>query len=214
VISARSAALAAPAYHQEQPDQPRSPGYVFLTGPSRRALSLPGIEVRLAAGPGPQLGDTPFSGLYLASTPRQLLENLAPTRERSGMARGLGRPAVEQFLVRQCDIAGEARLNEIRDQARALVGSLEAGGAFDILDNLIGALLQTRTATLSTPAVGYAEGTRGYPDTLHGRENKLLNRCQRRSLPYGRDSRQSALARSAMRRDEGIPGALRSRTES
>ena len=152
VISARSAALAAPAYHQEQPDQPRSPGYVFLTGPSRRALSLPGIEVRLAAGPGPLPGDTPFSSLYLASTPRQLLENLAPTRERSGMARGLGRPAVEQFLVRQCDIAGEARLNEIRDQARALAGSLDADGAFQILDNLIGALLQTRTATLSTPA--------------------------------------------------------------
>src|SRR5271156_4742895 len=49
VISARSAALAAPAYHQEQSDQPRSPGYVFLTGPSRRTLSFPGIEVRLAA---------------------------------------------------------------------------------------------------------------------------------------------------------------------
>jgi len=152
VISARSAALAAPAYHQEQADQPRSSGYVFLTGPSRRALSLPGIEVRLAAGPGPLPGDTQFSGLYLASAPRQLLENLAPTRERSGMARGLGRPAVEQFLVRQCDSAGEARLNEIRDQARALVGALDADGAFQILDNLIGALLQTRTATLSTQA--------------------------------------------------------------
>jgi hypothetical protein len=52
VISARSAALAAPAYHPVVADQPRSPGYVFLTGSSRRALSLPGIEVRLAAGPG------------------------------------------------------------------------------------------------------------------------------------------------------------------
>jgi hypothetical protein len=152
VISARSAALAAPAYHPEVADRPRSPGYVFLTGPSRRALSLPGIEVRLAAGPGPMPGDTPFSGLYLASTPRQLLENLAPTRERSGMARGLGRPAVEQFLVRQCDIAGEARLNEIREQARALAGSLGAADAFQILDALIGALLRSRKATLSTQA--------------------------------------------------------------
>jgi len=152
VISARSAALAAPAYHQGAGDQPPSLGYVFLTGTSRRALSLPSIEIRLAAGPGPLPGDTPFAGLYLASTPRQLLENLAPTRERSGMARGLGRPAVEQFLVRQCDIAGEARLNEIRDQARALAGPLDADGAFQTLDDLIGALLQTRKAALSTPA--------------------------------------------------------------
>ena len=68
------------------------------------------------------------------------------------MARGLGRPAVEQFLVRQCDIAGEARLNEIRDQARTLAGPLGADGAFQILDDLIGALLQTRATTLTTPA--------------------------------------------------------------
>jgi Fic/DOC family len=152
VISARSAALAAPAYHPATADQPRLPGYVFLTGPSRRALSLPGIEVRLAAGPGPLPGDTPFSGLYLASTPRQLLENLVPTRDRSGMARGLGRAAVEQILVRQGDIAGEARLYEIREQGRALAGPLGAEDAFHILDTLIGTLLRWRTATLSTPA--------------------------------------------------------------
>jgi fido (protein-threonine AMPylation protein) len=148
VISARSAALAAPAY---QPGE-TEPGYVFLTGPSRRALRLPGIEVRVAAGPGPLTGDTPFSGIYLASTPRQLLENLVPTRERAGMARGLGRQAVEQFLVRQCDIAGETRLHEIRDQARRLAGPLGADSAFQTLDGLIGALLRSRAVTLSTPA--------------------------------------------------------------
>ncbi len=152
VISARSAALAAPAYHQEAANQSKSPGYIFLTGSSRRALSLPGIEVRVAAGPGPLHGDTPFSGLYLASTPRQLLENLTPTRDRSGMARGLGQPSVEKILVRQCDIAGEARLKEIRDQARVLAGPLDADAAFQILDTLIGALLRTRIATLSTGA--------------------------------------------------------------
>jgi len=60
-----------------------------------------------------------------------------------------------QITTRQvgtCRIAGEARLNEIRDQARALAGPLSADGAFQILHALIGALLQTQVATLSTEA--------------------------------------------------------------
>ena len=68
------------------------------------------------------------------------------------MARGLSRTEVEHFLVRQCDIAGEDRLNEIRDQARSLRDDLGAEAAFQELDRLIGALLRSRTATLSSPA--------------------------------------------------------------
>lgn len=152
VISARSAALTAPAFNRDAAGNTVPPGFVFLTGPSRRSLSLPGIEVRLTAGPGPLPGDIPFSGLYLASAPRQLLENLSPTRERSGMARGLGREGVERFLARQCDIAGEERLNEIRDRARELQTPLGTEAAFQELDKLIGTLLRSRTAALSTPA--------------------------------------------------------------
>ncbi|MBF0307024.1 MAG: Fic family protein [Alphaproteobacteria bacterium] len=152
VISARTAALTAPAFGKDAAGNLVPPGFVFLTGPSRRSLSLPGVEVRIAAGPGPLPGDVPFSGLYLASAPRQLLENLSPTRERSGMARGLGRDEVERFLVRQCDVAGEDRLNEIRDVARDLRAPLGAEAAFRDLDGLIGALLRSRTALLSSPA--------------------------------------------------------------
>jgi len=151
VISGRSAALAMPAHHADTPGRRTSPGYVFLTGPSRRRLSLPGIEVRVARGPGPLPGDAPFFGLHLASPARYLLENLSASRARAGMARALPKGEVERFLVRQYDTAGEERLNGLRDQARALIEPLGAEKAFQQLDGLVGALLRTRQAALATP---------------------------------------------------------------
>lgn len=150
VISGRSAALARPAFPTDAAGNKIRPGYVFLTGPSRRSVSLPGIEVRIARGPGALPDDMPFQGLHLASGARHLLENLSPTRERSGMARGLSREEVERFLVRQCDVAGEASLNELRDKARGLAGPMGAESAFGELDGIVGALLRTRQVALKT----------------------------------------------------------------
>lgn len=146
VVSARTAAdmsLSAAA---------GGPAFVFLTGPSRRSYSLPGIEVRIAAGPSQLAGDTPLMGLFLASPARQLLENLKPTRDRSGMARALGREKVEELLARQCDIAGEERLNQIRDHARQLARALDAEREFAQLDSIVGALLRTRDQPLRSKA--------------------------------------------------------------
>lgn len=197
VVSARSALLSKPAYTLDDAGREKGPGYIFLTGRSRRSIKLPGVEVRVASGVGPLPGDVPFLGLYLASPARHLLENLSPTRERSGMARGLPRDEVERYLVRQCDIAGEARLSEIRDQARSLAKSLNADKAFQELDNLIGGLLNSREARLRTPA-GLALAA-GEPIDIScvERLNTLFSYLRQTALPRREDRGKGTPAATA-----------------
>jgi fido (protein-threonine AMPylation protein) len=126
VIVDRSAALAAPA----------SDGSLFLdSGPARagpRPVRLPGLTLRPRGGPGPVAGDVEFAGLRLASRARIALDNLRPSRARSGVARTLRREEFEERLDRLARARGEQALTE--------------------LDRLIGALLGTREAELRTTA--------------------------------------------------------------
>lgn len=127
-------------------------GRVYLVGRGRNEIELPGLEIRVAKGPGPLPGDAPYlSSLHLASRPRALLECLKPTRARAGVARGLDRSAIEEYLDRELRISGEARLNLLRDEARALALTLNAEREFETLDAMIGALLGTRKTELSSP---------------------------------------------------------------
>lgn len=126
-------------------------GRVYLVGRGRNDFELPGLTIRVSKGPGPLPGDTPYlSNLHLASRPRAILECLKPTRVRGGTSRGLAPGVIEEYLDRELRISGEARLNIIRDEARALAPALDAADAFETLDTIIGALLGTRTAKLSS----------------------------------------------------------------
>lgn len=151
VISARSAAQ---ARILKPPGDPDAPGWAFLTGPYRRNVSLPGLEVRIGEGPGPLPGDIPFLGLHLASPARHCLENLTPSRDRSGMSRTTGRKAVEDFLSRTLQTGGEGSVNEIRDKARALADALGARKQFEELDGLVAALLKSRDAARERTRTG------------------------------------------------------------
>jgi hypothetical protein len=143
VIGYRTALEMAPA-----PD-----GTVFLTGATRNGqVSLPGLTIRLIAGPGPLEGDQPLFNLHIASRPRALLEVLRPSRARATVARGLPRARVEEELERELRIAGKGKLNRIRDQARSLAPLLGAESEFQVLDGIIGALLGTRPSALTAPA--------------------------------------------------------------
>lgn len=84
------------------------------------------------------LSDT---GLYFASRPRQLLENLARSRGKNPRSAGAG--AVEQTLIKILSASGKAELNKIRDVARDLAKPLDLEDEFKKLDGLIGALLST-----------------------------------------------------------------------
>jgi len=134
-------------------------GRLVISHPTRynRILKLPGVTAYLVRGPSNLPGDMPIAdtGLYFASRPRHLLENLARSRGRGG--RSAGPEAVEQTLIRIFNASGEAELNRIRDAARDLGRQLALEKEFTKLDGVIGALLTT-----------YADGK------LKTREGKLV----------------------------------------
>lgn len=133
--------------------RPSQEGTVFMTSSVGKRLDLPGLRLRVQKGPGSLPGDRPFAnGLVLASEPRFLLENLGLARERSGARRTVTRQDIELRLETIVRSRGEAALNAIRDQARALTPRLGTGREMTQLDALIGALLRSRPAeTLRTP---------------------------------------------------------------
>src|SRR3546814_4092657 len=87
---------------------------------SRAKIKLPGLEIGIRQGAGPVAEDIPFLGTHLASEARRLLDNMTPSRARTGPARTLGPDVVEKRLDSLCTTHGVSHLNVIRDNARAV----------------------------------------------------------------------------------------------
>jgi fido (protein-threonine AMPylation protein) len=156
VIVDRSAVLSGPA----------ADGSLFLdSGPTParpRPVKLPGLTLRPRGGPGPVEGDIEFAGIRVAGPARTLLDNMKPSRERSGVRRTLRREELEQRLDRIARIRGEDALNELRDEARAIAPALDAEPRAAELERLIGALLGTRGYDLRTPEARARHAGLGY----------------------------------------------------
>ena len=125
-------------------------GEIHLTSSYRRDVALPGLKVVLWEGPPPASGDLPMQGreIYFPSLPRILLENL--TASRGELPKVVGKAAVEQRLLSICDARGEHALSELREQARVLAPQLSMVKAFNILDDMVGSILGTRSSRLVT----------------------------------------------------------------
>jgi hypothetical protein len=148
VVTDRSAFLA----------KPSEDGSLFLDVGDSRArrepVRLPGLTIRPRSGPGPVPGDMPFmDGLHFSGTARKFLDNMRRSRaSRGGVARTLSRAELEEELVRLAAVRGAEALNELREKAREVADPLDAGAEMDELDDLIGAILGTRTAQPQTAA--------------------------------------------------------------
>lgn len=140
--------------------RPAKDGSIFLTGAYRRLMKLPGLRIVQVEGVGQLEGDTPFIGaLFMASQARALLENLAPTKITGGVPRSVGVETLEKRLTEILRVRGEDELNAIRARARGIAPDLGLQKEFELLDRLIGGLLRTRTAKLTSPvARAYASG--------------------------------------------------------
>ena len=133
--------------HQPAPD-----GSVFLVASRGGNIKLPGVTLRARRGPGPLPDDFNLrDDLSCMSTARALIENMRPTRARSGTARTLKRSEIETWLEHFLRNSGKERLNALRDQIRELAPALKMDEAARELDTMIGALLGTRHAKLSAP---------------------------------------------------------------
>jgi hypothetical protein len=127
-------------------------GLVVVDHSRTRPLELPGVTVRPRRGPGAVQGDTPFlqTSLFLSSTARQLLDNLA--RRRGPAERTLSDDEIEQWLDRLTAERGAAEMNRLRDDARSLAPALGRQREMARLDALISAALGTgHTSTARTP---------------------------------------------------------------
>ena len=68
-------------------NRPASDGSVFLVSNHKRDIELPGVTLRPRPGPPPLETDRTFiGGLRIASQARAFLENMRPSRARSGVA--------------------------------------------------------------------------------------------------------------------------------
>jgi Fic/DOC family len=153
VLSGRTAKEMHPSRLIGQDGSRTGPGFVFLChAKARRSVALPGLRINAINGAGPQPGDFPLLALFAASSARALLDNLTPSRSVKGPSRTLGGAEVEQWLDKLCDQEGESHLNRIRDEARSLAPALGLQSEFARLDRIIGALLRTREARLTSPA--------------------------------------------------------------
>lgn len=118
---------------------------IYLTYLYTRKVPLPGITVHLLAGPKPIESDRPHLGkLRLSSRARALLENMQPSRGAKGKC--LPRAQVEALLEKICRLHGEAELNRLRDEARAIARALDMADEFTSLNQLISAILATGDA--------------------------------------------------------------------
>lgn len=148
-------------------NRPAEDGSLFVSAPYERRLELPGALLRLVEGPGPLPGDRPLMAVHLASRARALLECLKPSRARAGVARGLPRARIEEELERELRADGPVALNRIRDEARDLASALDAAREFDVLHEIVGGLLRTRPAKLtSAVALARAAGMPYDPDRM------------------------------------------------
>ena len=130
---------------------PQGDALVFVSAPrTRDVIRLPGLEIHIRQGVGPADGDIPYLGTWLAGPVRKLLDNLSPSRARTGPARTVGKAGVEAALESLCSTHGEEGLNHSREQARVKAPVLEREKEFEVLNGLIGALLRTRQGKLST----------------------------------------------------------------
>ena len=148
---------------------PAPDGSVCLVSLWGSDVEVPGTVLRPRRDRGPLDSDRPFlSGLFLSSTARAWLENMRPSRARSGrLPRTLPRRELEERLDTLIRRGGEEAASRLRDEIRAVAPELGLEEAAADLDRLIGVLLGTRTAVLSAPAARARAQERPYdPDRM------------------------------------------------
>lgn len=166
--------------------RPTTAGNVFLTGPSRRDFNLPGVKLRMARGVGPLDSDIripTFAGdVFISSQARALLENLTASRGDPSERRTLGAEWVETWLDRFIGRDINGGVNKLRDTARTVAEPLGLQEEFEQLDAMIGALLGTRTARLSTRAAIARAAGKPYDDARVTLFQTLADELQRDPL--------------------------------
>lgn len=169
---------------------PAADGSIFIVSDRTRNLVLPGLTIRSRRGAVPQPDDKPFlEGLYLCSTARAYLDNMAVSRRIGDAApRTLSRDEIERRLDDLARRHGAAALTKLRDDARRIAPAIDRDQEYAALDQLIGAILGTRNDRLATDRARARAGGQPFdPDRMALFER--LHGELRRSAPVERPNR-------------------------
>ena len=148
---------------------------------------VPGVTIRTRKGADLQPDDRPFiGGLFISSTARAYLDNLAVSRRgKSGVRRTFGRQQIEQRLDDLVRRNGDEALNRLRDEARRVAPLIGRESEFESFDRLAGALLGTRKDKLASSRARARHAGAPYdPERL--RLFEILHRELRDLAPGGR----------------------------
>lgn len=129
-----------------------SEGVIVLTYKYTKNLSLPGLEIYLVKGPLGDKEDTPFlENLFISSRGRALLENIRSSR---ATRKTVSRKEIEERLERMIRIYGKEELLKLRQQAHDVAKRLGMKKELKELNQIIGALLGTRTEKVLKTEIG------------------------------------------------------------
>jgi len=142
---------------------PTKSGHIFLTYSYTKNILLPGVTVHLLEGNGGLEKDVPFiEGLFASQRERAFLENMQVSRKGGEESKALPRKEIEDKLEQFIRVNGENAINALRDSARELSKLLKMEPEFDKLNNIIGALLSTRSSDVLTSPLAAARAF-GFP---------------------------------------------------
>ena len=133
-------------------DRPANDGSIFVVSNKKRPIVLLGLSIHPRKGHGPLPDDKPFmGGLYLASPARAYLENMCKRRTRKGgLSRTLSREEIEEKLDTLLRSAGVDALQTLRGEAHRISPLLDMQKEYKALDALIGTLLGTQKAPVTS----------------------------------------------------------------
>lgn len=142
---------------------PTSSGHIFLTYTYTKNISLPGVTIHLMEGKDGLEEDVPFiEGLYASQRERAFLENMQTSRKSGDASKTLPRSEVEEKLEQFIRVNGNDAVNALRDRARELSKLLDMATEFEKLNNIISALLSTRSSNILTSPLAAARAF-GFP---------------------------------------------------
>jgi len=133
--------------------KPSQDGIIYLISSRTRELKLPGhITIKPRKGPAALVSDRLFiAGLKVCSPERAYLENLQPSRSQQGaFKRTLSKEEIEEKLESMMRMNPENGLRQLRQNAYDVASELKMKREYDKLDLLIGGLLGTKEADLSS----------------------------------------------------------------
>lgn len=103
------------------------PEKLYLTTRYRRHIKLPGLDIWCYPGIGPQAGDREIApGLYVASLPRTLLENMAPSRDRGHGTKTLDPEQLQAIIKQQFFKGGWSGLSQLHRRTKALASAMKS----------------------------------------------------------------------------------------